>query len=229
MLADPFDLVWVDLEHAALGVLDAQDVILGAQATGAWTLARLPADARGLITKMLDAGVDGIVLADVTSPAQVSDAWSWMHHPPVGERGFGPRRLQRRAKGEPAALANASLWIQIESDLTETQLREIIGASGIDAVVVGTSDLSFAVGTPLDVGSQQLRDAVSTTRAIADQANVPFGVAGALDGDLRPLIAGACVLVLGTDVRLCAAAVDSAAGQMREILNAHRQEVDTSD
>jgi hypothetical protein len=35
ILAQPFDLVWVDLEHGALGPLDAQEMILGPQAARA--------------------------------------------------------------------------------------------------------------------------------------------------------------------------------------------------
>jgi 2-keto-3-deoxy-L-rhamnonate aldolase RhmA len=54
--------VWIDLEHGALGPLDAQEMILGAQAAGTFALVRLPADAHALMATMLDAGADGVVI-----------------------------------------------------------------------------------------------------------------------------------------------------------------------
>ena len=74
LLAEPFDLVWIDLEHGALGRGEAQDMILGAQAAGALAFVRLAMpDADGLVGAMLDAGADGIVAADVRGPSQA--AW----------------------------------------------------------------------------------------------------------------------------------------------------------
>src|SRR5918997_4298369 len=98
LLAEPFDVVWVDLEHAALGPLDAQEMILGAQAAGAFALVRLPNGAHDLMAKMLDAGADGVVLASVDGPEEAAAAVARVLHPPDGRRGWGPRRLALRRR-----------------------------------------------------------------------------------------------------------------------------------
>ena len=41
----PWISCWIDLEHGALGALDAQEMAIGAQAAGSFALVRLPAGA----------------------------------------------------------------------------------------------------------------------------------------------------------------------------------------
>jgi 4-hydroxy-2-oxoheptanedioate aldolase len=228
LTAEPFDLVWIDLEHSPFGPLDAQDVILGAQAAGAYALGRIPADAHRLMAQMLDAGIDGIVLADVRDAATAQAAAQLMRHPPDGDRGYGPRRLSLRRRGTGLTPARPSLWVQIESEQGVRDAEQIAAVDGVDAVVVGTADLSFALGTPLQTGSPQVRAAVHHIQAAALSAGKTFGLAGALDANAATLATGASILVLGTDARLCAAAVDAAAQRMRAIFNDDPQEIKLS-
>jgi 2-keto-3-deoxy-L-rhamnonate aldolase RhmA len=228
LLAEPFDLIWIDLEHAAIGPLDAQEVMIGAQATGAYALVRIPADAHRLMTMMLDAGADGIVLAGVERPETAQTAARLMHHPPDGERGFGPRRLSLRGRRAERPNVSPSLWVQIESETGRRKAAELAAIEGVDAVVVGASDLSFSLGTPLDTSSPQVREAVREIRDATLAAGTAFGLAGPLDGNAIALAHGASILVLGTDARLCAGAADAAAAQMREILNDDPREIQRS-
>jgi 2-keto-3-deoxy-L-rhamnonate aldolase RhmA len=215
LLAEPFDVVWVDLEHGALGPLDAQEMILGAQAAGTYALVRLPADERRLMTAMLDAGADGVVLADVTSPEVAAEAASQLAHPPEGSRGWGPRRLALRQRSTGRPPAHPSLWAQIENANAVARAAEIVAVPGIDAVVVGTADLSLALGVPLNSHTEQFLEAVEAVRDAAVRAGVAFGLAGTLDTAPPAAYEGATVLVHSTDARLCARAVDSAAEWLR--------------
>jgi 4-hydroxy-2-oxoheptanedioate aldolase len=215
LLADPFDLVAIDMEHGALGPLEAQEMILGAQAAGAHALVRVPPDAYNLMTTMLDAGADGVMLAGVPDPQTAAAAVTRISHPPAGTRGWGPRRLALRGRGREHPSVRPALWVQIESTRGVDVAAEIAAVDGVDAMVVGTADLSFAVGTPRDTHSPEVAAAVATVRAGATEAGVVYGVAGALDTVPRALLAGATVLMHGTDARLCALAVDSAAEWLR--------------
>jgi len=213
LLAEPFDLVWIDVEHGALGPHDAQELILGAQAAGTRAFARIPADAHALLAVLLDAGADGIVLADVRDAATVAAAASRLAHPPAGTRGFGPRRvaLRGRTAGRPAV--RPALWAQVESAAGVAAAAAL--AAHADALVVGAADLSFALGVPLDLSAPVLLDAVAAVRSACARAGVPFGLAGPLDTAPPELLAGASLLVHATDARLCAAAVDGAAAWLR--------------
>jgi 4-hydroxy-2-oxoheptanedioate aldolase len=154
------------------------------------------------------------VLADVGDPVEAEAAVSRTRHPPNGTRGYGPRRLSLRHRHRDRRPAVPSVWVQIEGASGVERAGAIASVPGVDAVVVGTADLSFSLGTPLDTGSAPVGDAVAAVRDAA------FGVAGAPNGDVARLAAGASILVLGTDARFCAGAVDAAAQQMRDLINA---------
>jgi 4-hydroxy-2-oxoheptanedioate aldolase len=215
LLAEPFDLVWIDLEHGALGPLDAQEMILGAQAAGTFALVRLPVDAHALMTAMLDAGADGVVLADVRDPFTAAAAIDKVAHPPDGTRGWGPRRLTLRQRGTGRRPPRPSVWVQIESAAGVDSADAIAAVPGLDAVVVGTADLSFSLGTPLDTRAPELLDAVEAVRSASVATGVAMGIAGALDTTSPEACAGATILVHSTDARICADAVDRAAQWLR--------------
>jgi len=217
LLAAPFDVVWVDLEHGALGRLDAQEMILGAQAAGTAAFVRLPADAHRLMTVALDAGADGVVLADVRDPATAARAVSRVAHPPEGTRGWGPRRVALRGRLKDRVLPRPAVWAQIESVEGVACVEQIAGVPGVDALIVGTADLSFSMGTPLDSCAPAMLEAMEAVRAACARAGVAYGLAGALDAAPATAVAGAAILIHSTDARLCANAVDAAAVWLRTI------------
>jgi 4-hydroxy-2-oxoheptanedioate aldolase len=220
-LADPWDIVWIDLEHGALGLHEAQEMIIGAQAAGALALARLSAvDAWPLIPPLLDAGADGLVAPDARNDEQVRALVRAMTLRPDGDRGHGPRRsaLRHRARGLP--LSRPELWVQIESAAGVSAADDIAAVAGVDALIVGTADLSIALATPGDLSSAAMLDALTIVADAARRHDVRFGVAGALSdppGLLEAILAGADVLVHATDARICAWAVDNAAAEMRAL------------
>jgi 4-hydroxy-2-oxoheptanedioate aldolase len=219
LLAEPFDLVWIDLEHGALGRAEAQEMILGAQAAGALAFVRLGlADAESLVGPMLDAGADGIVAADVRGDAQADWLADLTRYPPAGRRGFGPRRatLRRRIRRVQAAQP-PQLWVQLESQQGVAAAEEVARTPGVDALIVGIADLCVDLGVTIGLTDGRLCDALRTVRSAADLANVRFGLAGPLQPaeQLDELLDGASVLVHSTDARLCAAAVDAAAAALR--------------
>ena len=93
--------------------------------------------------------------------------------------------------------------------------EQIAALPGLDAVVVGTADLSFSLGTPLDTHAPELLDAVEAVRRASVATGVALGIAGALDTTPPEACAGAAVLVHSTDARICADAVDRAAEWLR--------------
>jgi 2-keto-3-deoxy-L-rhamnonate aldolase RhmA len=215
LLAEPFDLVWIDLEHAALGREEAQEMIIGAQAAGTYALVRVPPADHALMAAMLDAGADGIVLAGVPDAGAAAAAARAVAHPPHGSRGYGPRRAAWRRRTRDRGAGAPSLWAQVEHVDAVEHAAAIAAVPGIDALVVGTADLSFSIGAPLDLHAPALERAVATVRAGCATAGAAFGLAGPLDTAPPSLLAGASLLVHGTDARLCAAAVDGAAAWLR--------------
>ena len=65
MLAGAFDLLVVDLEHGALTAADTMRLAIAAQGAGAWIAARVPSAQSDVVARVLDAGLDGIVVAKI--------------------------------------------------------------------------------------------------------------------------------------------------------------------
>ena len=215
LVARSFDYVCVDLEHGALGPGDLQDAVIGAQGAGAAALARVPVGSP-LLTPALDCGVDGIV-APMVDDANSARAYAQrMRYPPAGSRGYGPRRGARRVVSQPALIA------QIETAAGVENAAAIAAVEGVDALLVGTSDLSFDIGVPLALEDERLRAAVAAVRDAARAADCAFGLAGRLEpGALGPdLEDAASLFALSTDMALCAAAFDNVAAAWRTPLTA---------
>ena len=222
LAAAPFDLVWIDLEHGALDLPAMQDVAIGAQAAGAAVAVRIPRWDWDRLGAVLDAGVDGIVVPAAESAEQVADVCARLRHPPVGVRGFGPRRAGRYARAAPAWEGSPPACIvQIETPDGVAGAGAIATVPGVDALVLGCSDLSLRLGQPLQLDSPQLVDAAAALRA----TGAAFGVAGAGPPAALARLAGpdACLLICSTDIRLYAQAVDDVAAGLRsayEVLHA---------
>lgn len=216
LFAEAFDFVWIDLEHAALSTADAQDMILGAQATGATALVRVRCDAYSSMTHVLDAGADGIVLADVPDAGTAHDVIARITHPPHGTRGWGPRRSSLRGRNHGRTLARPSVWAQIESPRAVRDAADIAAVPGIDAVVVGTADLSLSLGIPQQFDAPELLAAVDHVRTVTAAGNTTFGVAGPLTTAPAELLRAAAILCHSTDARMAALGADTAAETLRK-------------
>jgi 4-hydroxy-2-oxoheptanedioate aldolase len=225
MAAAALDFVWIDLEHGALTVRDAQALAIAARAGGCEAHVRLPCCDSELLGAVLDAGVDGVVAPRVESAAEAAAFVARLRHPPAGSRGFGPRRAGGYGR-VPAFWASAEAQVectvQIETPAGVEAARAIARTDGVDTVVLGCADLSLALGVPQQLDAPALVDAA---RRVADEvvrADRWFGVAAG--GDPRPIAALAAgradLLLFSADVRLYAAAVDEAVSALRAVLEA---------
>jgi 4-hydroxy-2-oxoheptanedioate aldolase len=203
------DFAWIDLEHGALSVRDAQALAIALAAAGCEAHVRLPASGSELLGPVLDAGVDGVVAPRVDDADAARRMVRRLRYPPAGTRGFGPRRAG--AYGRAASDA-VTCSVQIESPAGVDAAAEIAAVDGVDAIVLGCSDLSLALDVPGDLSSSALAAAVDHVAVAAARAGTRFGVAagGAVD-EVAALAAGrADHVVFSADVRLYSGAIDAA-------------------
>jgi 4-hydroxy-2-oxoheptanedioate aldolase len=204
LVARHFDLVWIDLEHGALGPRDMQDAVIGVQASGADAFVRVPLGAP--FAAILDAAADGVVVPCVETVEQAAEAVARLRPAPAGARGYGPRRLAVRPGPE-----RPGCMIQIETRRGVAAAGAIAAVPGVDAVVVGCADLTHDLGEPLCFDSAALRTSLAAVSEAAEAAGVVFGVAG-LPAGKAPESAG--VVITGTDIRLFDGALAQAAADV---------------
>lgn len=213
-LAQSFDYLWVDLEHGALTVRDVQTLAIATRAGGAYALVRLPAIDCHALTAILDTGVDGVIAPRVSYAAEASELVELTTYPPVGRRGFAERRarrLQPTAHPDGWPTDTIARVVQIETLCGLANVREIAATPGIDALVIGTSDLSLELGCPLDLSAPSMSDAIRTVGTAAASEGKAWGLAA---GSFLPWVrnaarSGASLLLLASDVRLYGQAVDA--------------------
>lgn len=151
-----FDAVTVDSQH---GVTDYQAAIPLLQAisqTDAVPLVRVPWREPGLVMRMLDAGAYGVICPMINNRQEAAHFVSLCRYPPDGMRSFGPLRARMYGGPDYGDHANETVLAiaMIETADGIENMAEIAATPGLDAIYVGPSDLSLALGQPpnQDVG-----------------------------------------------------------------------------
>ncbi len=143
-----FDSLTVDMQH---GVVDYQTAVTMLQAistTPVIPLARVPWNDPGFVMKVLDAGAYGIICPMINTRAQAEALVRACRYPPRGYRSWGPVRASLYAGTDYGDRANDELLVipMIETVEALENLDEILSVPGVDAIYVGPSDLSLALG-----------------------------------------------------------------------------------
>ncbi len=144
-----FDFVCADNQHGAIDYQATAGIVQGVLLGGSRPIARVPWNEPGIIGKVLDAGVQGVVVPMVNSVAEAEAVVRACRYPPRGERSHGPVLAGMRA-ADYAATANDQLATipMIETVTAVNNIDDILAVPGIDAIYVGPADLSLSLGLP---------------------------------------------------------------------------------
>jgi 2-keto-3-deoxy-L-rhamnonate aldolase RhmA len=149
-LSASVDFLWIDLEHTPLTHESMTAHLIAARAGGVPAIVRVPGGEESWIKKALDCGAEGIILPRCNSAEDVRRFVSACRYPPLGTRGFGPRRPTNYGRIGPddyIAWANSKLFViaQIETAGAMEELDDIVAIDGLDSLVLGPFDLSGAI------------------------------------------------------------------------------------
>lgn len=149
------DFILVDMEHGPIDYSCAFRMTIAANAEGAGVIARVSSNNESEILKVLDIGVDGVIIPHIESAEERRKAVSFIKYPPHGIRGFSP---YVRAGGYTPG--NDYTNIQNKRTLTGIIIEGTDGIAGIDSIIddplvdliyLGAYDISVALGIPGDV------------------------------------------------------------------------------
>ena len=148
------DFLILDLEHGPLNLETAQDMIRALEGTECAPLLRVPTNEEWWILRVLETGCAGVAVPQITSVDAAKKAVNAVRYHPKGERGFSPftRSAGYTAEDsdEIAQEKNESTFcmLMIEGEDGIADLDKIINISGVDAIYIGTYDLSQSLGYP---------------------------------------------------------------------------------
>ncbi len=149
-----FDFVIIDTEHTPFGMETAIDLVRAADASGIAPLVRVTENNPSLIAKALDAGGQGVVIPQIETRDEAERAVQAARFHPLGQRGACPRvRAGDYSAMDPVeyfARANERtlLILLVESAQGAANLREIVSTPGVDAILLGATDLAQSLGVP---------------------------------------------------------------------------------
>jgi 2-keto-3-deoxy-L-rhamnonate aldolase RhmA len=210
-----FDLLVADVEHAPLDLRDLSTIAR----CGVPALARIGPDALPDVGRMLEAGLAGIQLADVTDAAMLDALWRSVRFRPDGTRGCA---TSHRASGFGraavrdwvAAAEDVAVVAQIESAAGIEALPRLLREEhGPDAWFIGPVDLSCDLGHPGDLAHPDVRDAIATAADAILGAGARLGIFAADErGAAEWRARGATYVLAGSDLTLLAQRADALVG-----------------
>jgi 2-dehydro-3-deoxyglucarate aldolase len=179
MASAGFDWLTIDMEHSAITLEKAQELILTIQSKKMTALVRVGKNDELIIKQVLDAGADGVIIPMVCNKADAERAVKAVKYPPQGNRGVGLARAQNYGIGFEEYkrwLTDESIVIaQIEHKDAVKNINEIIDVEGIDGLIIGPYDMSASFGIPGELNSPILLDAVKKVEEVCVAANFPLG------------------------------------------------------
>jgi 4-hydroxy-2-oxoheptanedioate aldolase len=143
-----FDSLTVDMQHGVVDYQVAVTMLQSISTTPVIPLARVPWNDPARLMKILDAGVYGVICPMINTRAEAEALVRACKYPPRGHRSWGPVRASLYAGTDYGDHANDDIIVMpmIETAEALKNLDDILSVPGVDAVYVGPSDLSLALG-----------------------------------------------------------------------------------
>ena len=177
---DPDFILW-DQQHGLVTDGDLAQCFRGVLGTTIAPLARVAANDLTLIGRALDAGAYGVVVPLVNSAAEAAAAARACRYPPDGERSFGPNRIALVMGGlNPKKLGEVACIVMVETAAGLANVDAIAATPGVDAILIGPSDLAIGLGlAPDDRGPTH----AAAVKRVADSCRAHGIAAGIVLGD----------------------------------------------
>ena len=220
-LADSVDFLWYDMEHTQMDPGALNDHLMAARGKETASLVRVAVVHPLTLKPVLDAGAEGIVVAQVHDVEEVEAFVRNCIYPPDGTRGLGPRvptNFGRFGGAQYVSLANEMVFTSVMIETAEAfeAIDRIVNVKRLDSVVIGPYDLSGAIGTLGEVDSPVVNDAIDRIIASARAAGVYVGMGMPVSpGFASTMFArGVNWVQLGSDFEYMIQRVDASRGEI---------------
>lgn len=225
MRAAGYDWLFVDLEHGSMDLDMATQISVAALGAGISSLVRVPRGRYDLATRILDGGAWGIVMPHVDTAAEAREIVDRLKYPPTGHRsvygampqlGFGAMPM-----AEAGAVINANMLVvvMLESPTAIANADAIAAVPGVDALLIGSSDLTMEMGIPGQFYHADVVKAFETMIAACRKHDKWAGIGGNYteEGFRKYVGMGVRLVLAGSDLSFMMAGASGAAKLIRSI------------
>lgn len=174
-----YDWLTVDMEHSAITLDIAQDLIRVIELCGVVPLVRVGENDPNLIKRVMDAGAHGVIVPMVNSKDDAEKSVASVQYPPKGFRGVGLARAQKYGvdfEGYKKWNEQESIVIvQIEHIKAVENLESILSVPGVDGFIIGPYDLSGSLGVPGQFDHPEMLKALNRVKDVSEKMNALSG------------------------------------------------------
>lgn len=197
-----YDFAFLDSEHWPLSDRELSSLITAGDAAGIASLVRIRENSPSAIQRVMDSGAAGLIVPAVSSAKLAQEAISSVKYQPQGNRGLSSVRASgygiKMGLAEYIKYANDKSIVvcQMENMEGVRNIDEIIGIDSIDAIFIGTTDLSNSLGFAGQYNHEKVSEVVQVIENKAKNAGKTLASMVRGDEDPKQYIAkGYCMLV----------------------------------
>lgn len=215
-----WDTLTIDLQHGVIDYPAMVGMLQAISTTATVPIVRVPWLEPGIIMKTLDAGAYGVICPMVNTREEAQRFVAYTSYAPMGTRSFGPVRALLYGGADYPAKANETIvrFAMIETAQALDNLDAILSVEGLDAIYIGPSDLSLALGCKptFDDVDPKVAQAIDHIVSRAQAHGVKAGIHNGRSDVAKARIAkGFRFVTVGSDARLLAAGSQQLLGEMR--------------
>jgi 4-hydroxy-2-oxoheptanedioate aldolase len=216
-----FDWILIDTEHAPneLPLVFSQlQALVGGTAS---PVVRPAWNDTVLMKRLLDIGVQNLLIPYVQTPEEARAAVAATRYPPAGVRGvavthrgnrYGRVKDYYKRIGEETCVL-----VQIETPLAVQNIEAIAAIEGIDGLFIGPSDLAAALGHLGEPGHPEVRAAIEDALKRIRKTGKAPGILAPIEADARHWLSVGCVvLAVGSDAGLLARQSEELAAKFKK-------------
>ena len=145
-----FDWLLIDTEHAPTELSEVHQLLQAIHGNSSQAIVRAYWNDTVFIKRLLDLGVQSLLIPYVESADEAKKAVAAVRYPPRGVRGVsGNSRANRYGRVEnyfSRAEDQICLMVQVESVSALKKIREIGAVEGVDVIFIGPADLAADMG-----------------------------------------------------------------------------------
>jgi 2-keto-3-deoxy-L-rhamnonate aldolase RhmA len=182
-----YDWLFIDMEHGATSVHEATQIAIAALGQGITPIVRVCKDAVFEGTRALDNGAMGVVVPHIDTVEEAKAVAAAYRFPPVGTRSWGGPPFAFAMKPPSNAEAQVELnkeilvACMIETPEAVANANAIAAVPGVDVLLIGTSDLTAAMGISGQIGHKDVYAAYEKVAAACRAHGKTMGMGGVYD------------------------------------------------
>ena len=216
-----WDAITIDMQHGQSDYSSSIPMLQALSSSSSTPMVRVPWSEPGIIMRMLDLGVLGIIAPMINTKSDCEKFVSYCYYPPIGQRSFGPMRAQLIHGSSYFENANKNIlsFAMIETQQAVDNLDEILSVPNLSGVYIGPADMSSSYGMKpkFDVKEDPV---FSNIKLIAKKANEYEKIAGIHNGTTKyakeMINLGFKLVTISSDFRWMSAQAQSVIDEMKD-------------